>query len=34
MLETARSLIVKEMEVARGVDEEKVRKEIEKPFRN
>jgi CarD family transcriptional regulator len=34
MLETARSLIVKEMAVARGVDEEKVRKEIERPFRN
>jgi CarD family transcriptional regulator len=34
MLETARSLIVKELAVARGVDEEKVRKEIERPFRN
>jgi CarD family transcriptional regulator len=34
MLETARTLIVKELAVARGVDEEKVRKEIEKPFRN
>lgn len=34
MLETARSLIVKEMAVARGVAEEKVRKEIEKPFRH
>jgi CarD family transcriptional regulator len=32
MLETARSLIVKELAVARKVDEEKVRKEIEAPF--
>ncbi|MDI7267114.1 MAG: CarD family transcriptional regulator [Myxococcota bacterium] len=34
MLETARGLIVKELAVARGVAEEKVRKEIERPFRN
>ncbi len=34
MLETARALIVKELAVARGVAEEKVRKEIERPFRN
>jgi hypothetical protein len=33
MLETARTLIVKEMAVARRVSEEKVRKEIEAPFR-
>ena len=33
MLELARNLIVKEISIARGKDEEKVLKDIEKPLR-